>query len=194
MAGPIIARDLQQTLRKAFEDAAKLRHEYVTLEHLLLALLDDPKAGAALDAVGANKKRLRKALLQFLDETMEKLPEGTEVQPQQTIGVERVLQRAAIHAISSEMKQIDGANVLVQLFKEHDSHAVYVLEKEGIQSFDLKQYVSHGITPDHVEGREDEEREGAGDAQTDAEEEEEEGAGAIKKDPLEAYTMNLSKE
>ncbi|MFW5920423.1 MAG: AAA family ATPase, partial [Polyangiales bacterium] len=185
MAGPIIAKELQDTLRKAFEEAANQRHEYVTLEHLLLALLDDPKASKAIDACGGNRKRLRRELGEFIEESLAELPEDAEVEPQQTIGVERVLQRAAIHAISSEMKLIDGAGVLVQLFKEEDSHAVYLLQKEGITQLDLKQYVSHGVGPAGGASEDDGLPEGD-------EEEDEEGAG--KKDPLEAFTTDLVAE
>src|SRR5690606_15550498 len=148
MSSPMIARELQATLRKAYDEAQRMRHEYVTLEHLLLALLDDPKASKALEACGVNRARLRKKLYAFFDESVQKLPEDIEAEPHQTLAVERVLQRAAIHAISSEMKVIDGANVLVQLFYERESHAVYLLDQEGVQQFDLKRYVSHGIRPD----------------------------------------------
>ena len=110
MSSPMIARELQATLRKAYDEAQRMRHEYVTLEHLLLALLDDPKASKAHDACGANRGRLRKKLYSFFDD-QPKLPEDVDAEPHQTLAVERVLQRAAIHAISSEMKVIDGANV-----------------------------------------------------------------------------------
>jgi len=147
MSSPMIARELQATLRKAYDEARAMRHEYVTLEHLLLALLDDPKAQGALESCGVHRGRLRKRLQTFF-EGIAKLPEGVDAEPHQTLAVERVLQRAAIHAISSEMKVIDGANVLVQLFYERESHAVYLLDQEGAQQFDLKRYVSHGIRPD----------------------------------------------
>src|SRR6186713_312301 len=115
MATPIITKELQATLRKAYEEARKRRHEFVTLEHLLLALLDDAKASKALDACNVNRKKLRKSLEDFFATNLEALPgmedEGEdeeEWEPHQTLAIERVLQRAAIHAISSEMKQIDG--------------------------------------------------------------------------------------
>ncbi len=181
MPGPIITKELQHALRKAFECAAEKRHEYVTLEHLLLALLDDPKAARALDACGGDVEALRDQLEEFLDDQMATLPDDLElVEPQQTIGVERVLQRAAIHAISSEMREIDGANVLIQLYKEEESHAVYLLERQGLTQFDLKQYVAHGITPD-----------GVVDPEHEAFEEEEEEEIAPRRDPLEAYTTPL---
>ncbi len=183
MAGPIIARELQTTLRKAFDTAGAERHEYVTLEHLLLALLDDAKAAKAIEACGGNRKRMRKALVDFLEENVARVPGEGHLEPQQTMAVERVLQRAAIHAISSDMKYIDGANVLVQLFKEEDSHAVYVLQQEGITQFDLKQYISHGITPDGGQHPQ-------GENQGEDEEEEE----SPSRDPLEAYCTDLVAE
>jgi len=180
MSSPMIARELQATLRKAYDEAQKMRHEYVTLEHLLLALLDDPKAKKALDACGANRARLRKRLYSFF-EGVQKLPEGVESEPHQTLAVERVLQRAAIHAISSEMKVIDGANVLVQLFYERESHAVYLMDQEGVQQFDLKRYVSHGI--------------GEGVEEEDAFVGEEDEDGEPRRvDPLEAYCVDLAAE
>jgi ATP-dependent Clp protease ATP-binding subunit ClpA len=182
VAGPIIARELQTTLRKAFDTAGAERHEYVTLEHLLLALLDDSKAAKAIEACGGNRKRMRKALVDFLEENVARVPGEGHLEPQQTMAVERVLQRAAIHAISSDMKYIDGANVLVQLFKEEDSHAVYVLQQEGITQFDLKQYISHGITPDG----------GTHPQENPNEEEDDEESPA--RDPLEAYCTDLVQE
>ncbi len=117
MAGPVIDKELQATLRKAFDRAELMRHEYVTLEHLLLALTEDPNASKALQACGADLRRLRKQLEQFMQERLSRVPESTTVEPRQTLAVERVLQRAAIHAISSEMKTIDGSNVLIQILK-----------------------------------------------------------------------------
>ena len=152
MAAPIIAKELQASLRRAYEEARKRRHELVTLEHVLFALLDDPKAGKALQACHANKKKLKEQLDAFLATAIQPLPaeytddpDVDEYEPQQTLAVERVLQRAAIHALSSEMKQIDGGNVLVQMFNERDSHAAFLLTQSGVTQFDLKRYVSHGI-------------------------------------------------
>ncbi|MBX3271894.1 MAG: ATP-dependent Clp protease ATP-binding subunit ClpA [Sandaracinaceae bacterium] len=183
MSSPMIARELQATLRKAYEEARRMRHEYVTTEHLLLALLDDPKASKALEACGVDRARLKKKILAFF-EGVTTLPEGLEAEPHQTLAVERVLQRAAIHAISSEMKVIDGANVLVQLFNERESHAVYLLDQEGVQQFDLKRYVSHGIRAD---GSTDD------DAYVGGDDEDEEGEGR-RVDPLEAYCQDLMAE
>jgi len=181
MSSPMIARELQATLRKAYDEAQRMRHEYVTLEHLLLALLDDPKASKALDACGANRGRLRKKLYSFFDD-QPKLPEDVDAEPHQTLAVERVLQRAAIHAISSEMKVIDGANVLVQLFYERESQAVYLLDQEGVQQFDLKRYVSHGLPADGSP-------EGDFGPMDDDDED-----GGRRVDPLEAYCVDLMNE
>src|SRR4051812_47471592 len=146
--GPSISRELQEALRRAFNEAQAQRHEYVTLEHVLLGLLEDPSVKEALGACGADMKRLRKALHEFLDHSIEKLPEDVDVQVQQTLSVRRVLQRAAIHVVSSDQELIKGNAVLVQMFNEEESYAVYLLEREGLSQFDLKRFVSHGIRPD----------------------------------------------
>ena len=131
-SGPSISRELQEALRRAFALAQDQRHEYVTLEHVLLGLLDDPSVKEALEACGASLSRLREGLTRFLDDSMERLPEGVTVQVQQTLGVRRVLQRAAIHVVSSEQEVIKGATVLVQMWNEDESYAVYLLEQEGL--------------------------------------------------------------
>jgi ATP-dependent Clp protease ATP-binding subunit ClpA len=191
MAGPTFAKELQETLRKAEEEAQRMRHEFVTLEHLLLALLDDPKAARALDACRADRKKLRKQLRTWLEENLEPVwTLGDEpVRPQRTIAFERVLHRAVIHAISSEAKQIDGPSVLVHLFDERDSQAVYLLAQQGVTQFDLKRYISHGIVPEGGldDGDIDERDEAAPGDQEDEE-------GPRAKDPLRAYTINLNEE
>ena len=189
MADPIIAKELQLTLRRAYEEVRKRKHEFLTLEHLLFALLDDPKASKTLDACNANRKKLRKSLEDFFA-TMEELPEledGEEPwEPHQTLAVDRVLERAAIHAISSEMKQIDGGNVLVQLFHEKDSHAAYLLQQAGVSLYDLKRHVSHGVGSDGASDDDD----GGGAVESDGDGGEDGEAPA--KDPLKAYTTNLN--
>ena len=190
MADPIITKDLQATLRRAYEEVRKRRHEFLTLEHLLFALLDDPKAAKTLDACKANRKKLKKSLEDFFESHMSPMPEpepGEEPwEPPQTLAVDRVLERAAIHAISSEMKQIDGGNVLVQLFHEKDSHAAYLLQQSGVSLFDLKRFVSHGVGAD---GANDDE--GAGGA-VESDGDEGEDGDAPARDPLKAYTTNLN--
>lgn len=179
MATPLIAKELQASFRLALAEAKRMRHEYLTLEHLLFALLKDVKTRQVLTSCGANLRRLQKRLEQFLEETVERLPEDVEADPQQTIGVERVLQRAAIHALSAEQKIIDGGDVLVAIFREEESHALYLLQQEGVTRLDLLNYVSHGSPKEGLGG--------SGDG------EDEEGA-APGGDPLEAFATNLNVE
>ncbi len=205
MATPTIAKDLQASLRRAYEEARSRRHEMVTLEHLLLALLEDPKAGKALDACRANRKKLRADLERFFETSVTPLPEeieDDEYEPQETIALQRVLQRAAIHAISSEMVNVDGGNVLVQIFNEPDSHAAYLLQQSGVTRFDLKRFVSHGLNADGTEessvggrparrpGPRDEEGGASADGDPDGEGDGDDEEGPP--DPLEAYTQNLN--
>ncbi|MET0341062.1 MAG: ATP-dependent Clp protease ATP-binding subunit ClpA [Polyangiales bacterium] len=186
---PMITRALQIALRNAFEEAARYRHEYVTLEHLLNSLVDDRRTGHALMACGADLRKLRKQLEKFLSEEVEKLPEEVEVPPQQTLGVERVLRRAAIHVMSSEQEAIDGTAVLIEIFEEPESYAVYVLKKAGVTQFDLKQYVSHGIVPGMNEIELRPQRDGES-----SEDEEDEVQPSPQKTPLEQFTTDLVAE
>ncbi|MGO8968519.1 MAG: ATP-dependent Clp protease ATP-binding subunit ClpA [Myxococcaceae bacterium] len=183
MATPIIAKDLQASFKLALLDAKAMRHEYLTLEHLLLALSKEAKTQKVLAACGASVKRLRQRLETFLKDTVEKLPEGVSAEPQQTIGIERVLQRAAIHALSAEQKVIDSGDVLVAMFREDESHALYLLQQEGVTRLDLLNYLSHGITKG-AEGEEDAEGQPSGP--------EEEGAPV--RDPLKSFAVNLMVE
>jgi len=183
VATPLIAKELQASFRQALQDAKAMRHEYLTLEHLLLALTKEAKTQKVLSACGASVKRLRQRLESFLRDTVEKLPEGVSAEPQQTIGIERVLQRAAIHALSADQKVIEGGDVLVAMFREDESHALYLLQQEGITRLDLLNYLSHGIT----KGGEPEEE---ADTQPGGAEEE----GAPVRDPLRAFAVNLMVE
>jgi ATP-dependent Clp protease ATP-binding subunit ClpA len=186
---PMITRALQVALRNAFEEAARYRHEYVTLEHVLNSLVDDRRTGHALTACGADLRKLRRQLEKYLGEEVEKLPDGVEVPPQQTLSVERVLRRAAIHVMSSEQDAIDGTAVLIEMFDEPESFAVYLLKKAGVTQFDLKQYVSHGIVPGMNEIELRPQREGEGD-----EEDEDGDAPSPQKSPLEQFTTDLVAE
>ncbi|MDB4931753.1 MAG: ATP-dependent Clp protease, ATP-binding subunit clpA [Myxococcaceae bacterium] len=145
---PTVTKELQSALRSAVEMAEEARHEYVTLEHVLLAFLQDDWAKKALKACGANLKRLEKKLRSYLAENVEKLPAGQALEVQQTLGVNRVLQRAAIHVMSSEQQTIDVASVLVAMFREQESHAVFLMGEEGVTRLDLLNYVSHGVGKD----------------------------------------------
>ena len=186
MAGPVIDKELQETLRKAFDRAGLMRHEYVTLEHLLLALTEDPNASKALRACGADLRRLRGKLEEFMRERLSRVPENADVEPRQTLAVERVLQRAAIHAISSEMKTIDGSNVLVQVLKEEESFAAFVLQDAGVSSLDLKRFIAHGVGTDIVPGESE--------SYTDTDFEDGDEEAAPGRDPLEAFATDLIAE
>jgi ATP-dependent Clp protease ATP-binding subunit ClpA len=187
--GPSIAKELQEALRLAFTEAEKSRHEYVTLEHVLLGLLDDPGVSEAITACGGDTKRVRRSLNEFLDGEMEKVPEDAEIQVQQTLGVRRVLQRAAIHVVSSDQEVIRGSSVLVQMFNEEESYAVYLLEREGLNAFDLKRFVSHGVRPEGMGDDDEGSAESQGEVDEDAE-----GEGDPKRDPLQAFTTDLVAE
>jgi len=183
VAIPLVAKELQASFRQALSDAKAMRHEYLTLEHLLLALTKEPKTQKVLTACGASVNRLRQRLETFLKDTVEKLPEGVSAEPQQTIGIERVLQRAHIHALSADQKVIQGGDVLVAMFREDESHALYLLQQEGISRLDLLNYLSHGIT-----------KTGEGDEEADGQPSGPEEEGAPVKDPLKSFAVNLMVE
>ncbi|MBN1656392.1 MAG: ATP-dependent Clp protease ATP-binding subunit ClpA [Deltaproteobacteria bacterium] len=186
MSGPKIAKGLQKAFRHAYSQAEQLRNEFVTLEHLLLGLLEDSTVIKILGALGADSDRLRKRLFEFLDTSMEKLPADHELEVQQTLGVSRVMQRAAIHVISSEQVVINSSSVLVQMFEEEESHAVYLLSKEGVTPFALKRYLSHGAEP---AGYPDDEDRDLAKRESDSEEE-----GGPRVDALEAFATDLVRE
>lgn len=143
----MLNKDLELTLNMAFRFARDRRHEFMTVEHLLLALLDNPAAGAALKSCGANLDKLRQELASFIDSTTPVLPEGDiERDTQPTLGFQRVLQRAVFHVQSSGKAEVTGANVLVAIFSEQESQAVYLLKKIDITRLDVVNYISHGIT------------------------------------------------
>src|SRR5678816_1297268 len=141
----MIAQELEVSLHMAFMDARQKRHEFITVEHLLLALLDNPSASEVLRACAANIEELRKLLTDFINEHTP-IVTGDEVDTQPTLGFQRVIQRAILHAQSSGQKEVTGANVLVAIFGEKDSHAVYFLQQQGIARLDVVNYISHGIT------------------------------------------------
>jgi ATP-dependent Clp protease ATP-binding subunit ClpA len=141
----MLTRELQQTLRRALEIAMERRHEYLLLEHLLAAMLADTRAIELLDACGANRDVLRDELEEWLDE-QDQVEGVEEVEPQQTLSFQRVLQRAAMHVRSSGRDTIDAGNLLISMFREPESFAIYLLEQQGVTRFDLVNYVSHGIS------------------------------------------------
>ena len=151
----MLDKDLEQTLHDAFRKARETRREYLTVECLLLALLDNPPAAQALRACGADLGKLRGLLSQFLSANSPLLVEGDEREPQATLGFQRVLQRAALHVQSTGQQEVTGANVLVAIFGERESHAVVFLHEQDIKRLDVVNYISHGISKvpeDEAEG------------------------------------------
>ncbi len=187
MASPIIAKELQASIRFALSEAKRMHHEYLTLEHLLLGLLRDPRCVEVLKACGARMDRLKQRLDTFLEEAVERLPEGTTGEPQQTIAIERVLQRAAFHALSAEQKVMDSADVLVAIYREDSSQALHFLKEEGVTRLDVLNFISHGIAKDGAAPEEGPTREGVGGGDDDE-------APGPAKNPLEAYTTHLNAE
>jgi len=177
----MISKELEGTLNTALKEAKQRRHEYVCLEHLLYALLQDKDAKGAIVSCGGDIARLKKSLEEFFEGQLETLPAGLNQEPQQTLSFHRVLQRAVIHAQSAEKKEINGGNLLIAMYREPDSYAVYLLEEQGISRFDVVNFVSHGISKTNATEEP---------AQVD-EEAAEEDKPRQRVNPLEAYTVNL---
>ncbi len=142
----MLNKELETTLNLAFKEAREQRHEFMTVEHLLLALLDNPSASRVLRACGAKLDELRKDLEVLVKENAVLLPENDDRDTQPTLGFQRVLQRAVFHVQSSGKKEVSGANVLIAIFGERESRAVYLLNKQNITRLDVVNYISHGIT------------------------------------------------
>ncbi len=180
----MIAQELEVSLHMAFVEARQQRHEFITVEHLLLALLDNPSAAEVLRACAANVEDLRKNLTGFIKENTPVVPGAEEIDTQPTLGFQRVIQRAIMHvqSTSNGKKEVTGANVLVAIFGEKDSHSVYYLHQQGITRLDVVNYISHGITkaPQPKEPVKEEQ------AETEAE------AGSTQQGALEQYTQNLN--
>ena len=183
----MIAQELEVSLHMAFVEARQQRHEFITVEHLLMALLDNPSAAEVLRACSANGDDLRKSLLGFIKENTPTVGGSDEVDTQPTLGFQRVIQRAIMHVQStgSGKKEVTGANVLVAIFGEKDSHAVYYLHQQGVTRLDVVNYIAHGIKkndpPEPAKPNE-----GA----SGSENEKEEGDG--KGTPLDQFTQNLN--
>ena len=179
----MFSKDLELTIGQCYKDAREQRHEFMTVEHLLLALLENPSAAAVLRACGADIAKLGKELKAIIAETVPVLPPGDERDTQPTLGFQRVLQRAVYHVQSSGRKEVTGANVLVAIFGEKDSHAVYFLNQQEITRLDVVNYISHGIAKI---GHEPQQQPGGG-----GEREAEEG-GEPKGNPLIEFATNLN--
>ncbi|BBO20288.1 MAG: hypothetical protein AMXMBFR31_16730 [Candidatus Desulfobacillus denitrificans] len=178
----MIAQELEVSLHMAFVEARQKRHEFITVEHLLLALLDNPSAAEVLRACAANIEELRKELIAFITEHTPTVAGTDEIDTQPTLGFQRVIQRAILHVQSSGKKEVTGANVLVAIFGEKDSHAVYFLQRQGITRLDVVNFISHGITKTPAQGS----PRGEGE-QPEQEQEGQQAGGA-----LENYTQNLN--
>ena len=187
----MIAQELEVSLHMAFVEARQQRHEFITVEHLLLALLDNPSAAEVLRACSANMDDLRTSLTHFIKDNTPQVGGTEEVDTQPTLGFQRVIQRAIMHVQSTGngKKEVTGANVLVAIFGEKDSHAVYYLHQQGITRLDVVNFIAHGI-------RKSDPPEAAKSAENPASSEGEEaaqgGERSEKASPLEQYTNNLN--
>jgi ATP-dependent Clp protease ATP-binding subunit ClpA len=184
----MIAQELEVSLHMAFVEARQQRHEFITVEHLLMALLDNPSAAEVLRACSANLDDLRKSLVGFIKENTPTVGGADEVDTQPTLGFQRVIQRAIMHVQStgSGKKEVTGANVLVAIFGEKDSHAVYYLHQQGVTRLDVVNFIAHGIKKtDPPESSKPGEN---GGASTESEKEESDGKGS----PLDQFTQNLN--
>jgi ATP-dependent Clp protease ATP-binding subunit ClpA len=180
----MLSKELEITLNHAFKNAHDKRHEFITVEHLLLVLLDNASAEPILRACGCDIKLLRAQLTQFIDETMSLIPEGVQRETQPTLGFQRVLQRAVFHVQASDKKEVSGANLFVALFSEQDSHAVYLLNKQDISRLDVVNYLAHGIS------KVEQERESSDERASEIGASDPDASGS----PLDKYAVNLNEE
>jgi ATP-dependent Clp protease ATP-binding subunit ClpA len=183
----MIAQELEVSLHMAFVEARQQRHEFITVEHLLLALLDNPSAAEVLRACSASIDDLRKSLANFIKDNTPQVAGSDDVDTQPTLGFQRVIQRAIMHVQStgSGKKEVTGANVLVAIFGEKDSHAVYYLHQQGVTRLDVVNFIAHGI-------KKTDPPEAGKPSETQAESEEQGGEKNEKQSPLEQYTVNLN--
>jgi ATP-dependent Clp protease ATP-binding subunit ClpA len=177
----VLSNELEYCLNDAFHQAREARHEYLTVEHLLLAVLDTPKVREILRACGSDLGKLKQELKEHIDQSTPRLEEGEEREVQPTLGFQRVLQRAVFHVQSSGKKEVGVSNVLVAIFSEKQSHAVFLLNRQHVTRLDVVNYISHGLSK-IAEEKTDKE-----DAQADTERDPEGGSA------LEKYTSNLNR-
>lgn len=180
----MLSKELEVTLNAAFTGAHAKRHEFITVEHLLLSLLDNVTTIPILIACGCNVNALRAELTRFIDETISLIPDGVQRETQPTLGFQRVLQRAVFHVQASDKKEVTGANLFVALFSEQDSHAVYLLNKQDITRLDVVNYLAHGVSKIEQQQRKD-----AGE-----EPDNERSSADAMGSPLEKYATNLNEE
>ena len=181
----MIAQELEVSLHMAFVEARQARHEFITVEHLLLALLDNPSAAEVLRACAVNIDDLRKTLTNFITDNTPTVPGTSEVDTQPTLGFQRVIQRAIMHvqSASNGKKEVTGANVLVAIFGEKDSHAVYYLHQQGVTRLDVVNFISHGVRKDQ-QSEPQKASEGVEESQAE---------GQQKESALDQFTQNLNK-
>ncbi|MDD5174841.1 MAG: ATP-dependent Clp protease ATP-binding subunit ClpA [Sterolibacterium sp.] len=177
----MIAQELEVSLHMAFVEARQKRHEFITVEHLLLSLLDNPSAAQVLRACATNIDELRKDLVSFIAEHTPTVTGTDEIDTQPTLGFQRVIQRAILHVQSSGKKEVNGANVLVAIFGEKDSHAVYFLQRQGVTRLDVVNFISHGITKSPLPV-----------TRGEAEQAEQEQEGQSSGGALESFAQNLN--
>ena len=180
----MLSKDLEVTLNYAFKSARKKRHEFMTVEHLLLALLDNEVASNVLLSCDCDLGQLRDELAEFVDSTTPLIPESeTTRETQPTLGFQRVLQRAVFHVQSSGKREVTGANVLVAIFSEQESQAVYFLKQQDVSRIDVVNFITHGISkiPGHIDND---------DSSTD--QQEEEPVADSPANPLDSFATNLN--
>lgn len=183
----MLSRDLELSLNKAFKGASDRHHEFMTVEHLLLALLDNESAVAALNSCGANLTTLRRDLDEFIDSTTPLIPQDSDDRDTEpTLGFQRVLQRAVFHVQSSGKKEVQGANVLVAIFSEQESQAVYFLRLQNITRLDVVNYISHGISKYADQSDPSDE--------LHIQQNDEQAAPTQEKSLLEQFTVNLNRQ
>ena len=176
----MLTKELEETLGIAVDEAVKRRHEYVTLEHLLFALLSDSVANDVLNHCGANFDTLRKGLDEYLNDVIEKIPENIQLMPELTSTFQGVIQYAMLQAEGSGQKAVDGGNILAAMYQNEQSYAVYLLLKQGVSRLDILNYLAHGISKIDT-----------GEPLPEGADEEFEGQNAQRKKPLESFTVEL---
>src|SRR5215217_7422872 len=183
---PSFARELEQTLHNALGEASKRRHEYATLEHLLVALVDDTHASQVMTSCGVNRDELKATVKNYLDNELGALVADSATDPTPTSGFQRVVQRAILHVQSSGRDEVTGANVLVALFSERESYAVYFLQQQDMSRLDAVTFISHGV--------------GKGDPASEpsspqgVEEKTEQKEGGKKESALKQFTVDLNEK
>jgi ATP-dependent Clp protease ATP-binding subunit ClpA len=180
----VLSNELEYCLNDAFHQAREARHEYLTVEHLLLAILDTPKVREILRACGADLAKLKQEVKEHIDQSTPRLDESEEREVQPTLGFQRVLQRAVFHVQSSGKKEVGVANVLVAIFSEKQSHAVYLLNRQHVARLDVVNYISHGLSKIADEKQSSDKEESSTEGERDPE-----GGGSA----LEKYTSNLNR-